>query len=363
MPTLPVLDPKTANLALYGTLVGVDNHATTTTAHGTTVVKSVQIFKVGTFKDSWGDQQEWTLTHLNEMASHYQILRQVFPNVPVRTDHTFSVTDVIGYLADIRVEGEFLVADVEFTDTGALEKFSNGTFRSRSIEIGRYETNSGQSYYPVVMGLAFVDIPAVEGLHGRPKNGISTFRQETQVPDAPATPTPPAAPAQLFTFNLAGQPATTDFSAVQAHITKIEGQNATLMAQNTKYEADFAQKAKEARVDFVKALADGNKIVAPQVAPMTTMVEGMSDDQFTQFKAVFEAAPVAGILQPHANAATASNGQPTPSGDVNAPLVGEDLHYAKVAFFRQTPGMTDEKIWATPTGQALRALGKTTLDK
>jgi hypothetical protein len=367
MHNVPVLDPQTAKLALYGTKVGVDKHNTHTSARGTTVVESVQVFKTGTFKDSWGDQQTWTQTHIEQMALHFRLLKDagVFPDVPVRNDHSFSVTDVIGYFEDLRVDGDFLVADLEFTDSTALEKFDNGTYRSRSIEIGLYETNDGQTYYPVVMGLAFVDIPAVEGLHGRPKTGIATFRQENQVPDAPAPTTTPAAPATppaaTFTFNLAGKGATTDFAAVQAHITQIEGEKATLLAQNTQYEADFAKAEAEARKTFVNQLATDKKIIGPQVEPTIKLVETMSAEQFEMFKTTFSAAPQAAILTPHADAATANHtGAQPPAAD--APLAGEELHYEKVAQFRLA-GMSDEQIWKTKTGQALKQLGKTTLDK
>lgn len=370
MPVLRVIDPETAKLGLYGTKVGVDKHATTTSSRGTTIVKSVQVFKVGTFKDSWGDQQTWTHAHLHAMVLHFELLRDVFPNVPVRNDHTFSVTDIVGYFAAVRVDGDFLVADLEFTDTTALEKFDNGTYRSRSIEIGLYETNNGETYYPVIMGLAFVDIPAVEGLHARDKNGIHTFRQEITVPDAPiqtgATtstnpPAAPAAPAAAFVFNMAGQAPTSDFGIVQTYITKIEGQNATLLAENTKYEADFAKAAKDARIAFVKQLVADNKLVAPQEAPTTTLVEGMTDEAFEQFKAVFAAAPTAAILTPFANAATGSPAGGNPPASPDAPLTGEDLDYAKVAQFRAA-GMSDEQIKNTPTGRKLIAAGKS-LDK
>ena len=367
MPTLPVIDTNTARLALYGTKVGVDKHATALSARGTTIVKSVQIFKTGTFRDSWGDQQTWTHAHLHQMVLHFDLLKSsgAFPNVPVRNDHSFSVTDIIGYIEALRVDGDYLNADLEFTDATALEKFDNGTYRSRSIEIGLYETNNGETYYPVVMGLAFVDIPAVEGLHDRTKDGIHTFRQETPVPPETtnqATTNQPGSSTQpTFTFRI-GNDATTDFAKVQAHIDRIQTENSALIAQNAQYEAAAAQAAIEARKTFVSSLATDGKILAPQVEGLTKLVESMDDNQFSAFKSVYENAGKVGLLQPHANAATISpNGAGAPPAGQDNVLSGEDLLFEKVRQFRLA-GLTDDQIKNTPTGKALVAAGKS-LDK
>lgn len=153
--------------------------------NGNNVLENLRIFKVGTFTDMFGFEHTWDDVHLEQMVQHYKLLRDggYLPNVPLRAGHTMSVRDVVGYFEDVYRDpddDQFLSATVEFTEPDAWEKWERGTWRSRSIEIGMYETNDGRSFWPVVMGLAFVDIPAVEGLHARQK---SQFNFSTYVTD------------------------------------------------------------------------------------------------------------------------------------------------------------------------------------
>ena len=67
------------------------------------VLYGVPVFRSGTFRDSMGDENTWTDTHIAEMVSHFQQLSATgaFDRVPVRCDHysIFSggLSNVIGY--------------------------------------------------------------------------------------------------------------------------------------------------------------------------------------------------------------------------------------------------------------------------
>jgi hypothetical protein len=147
------------------------------TGNGTHLLEGLRIFKAGTFKDSLGYEHTWETTHLEQMAFHFKLLRDGgnFPNVPIRVDHSFSARNVVGYFVDVyraKDDDTFLAANIEITEPDAYEKWERGTYRSRSLEVGMYETNDGAAYWPVIMGLAFVDIPAVEGLHAAQRPGL-----------------------------------------------------------------------------------------------------------------------------------------------------------------------------------------------
>jgi uncharacterized coiled-coil protein SlyX len=318
----------------FASTVGVDRHVVETTDRGTSVVKSLEIFKAGSFKDSLGELNTWTVEQLAMMASNFDLLRRIdsLPNVPVRTDHSWSVRDLVGYIVDLRVEGERLVADVEFTEPDAFSKFERGTFRSRSLEVGAYETNDGVTYWPVVLGLAFVDLPAVEGLHRKPPT------KENSVPDQPT-----------FTFRIRGVE-TTDFAAAQTHIDALEADNTAKDERLSTLEAFAAEQTKSARLGFVSSLVAERKILATQAEAMNGLVGLMSDEQFDAFKAVYAAAPVASILASH------GDGVSNPSGDQTDPHAAEIASLEETIAMHRRAGMPEDSIQTTNSFRRLAAL-------
>ena len=130
-------------------------------------ITGIKVFRAGKFKNSEGVEAKWSIADLKAMVSNFYELRStgILPHIPVRENHTRDIRSVVGYFADLRVEGQFLVADLDLTEPDAQQRYSRGTYRARSLEVGGYETNAGEVYYPTVMGLAFCDIPAVEGLY------------------------------------------------------------------------------------------------------------------------------------------------------------------------------------------------------
>jgi len=138
------------------------------------LLKNVEVFKSGTYKGV-----EFKNSALDKMVANFHYLKAFgkFPNVPVRADHPaiFGVGGVInrvgGYIADLRKVGTKLVADFRITNDEMWERIMEGTYISRSAEIGTYDDNEGTIYSPILFGVAWVDIPAVEGLS--PKFSLS----------------------------------------------------------------------------------------------------------------------------------------------------------------------------------------------
>lgn len=382
-----------------------------TNSDGNHVLEGLRVFKVGTFTDMFGYEHTWDEIHLDQMAMHYQLLKDggYFPDVPVRADHSSSVRNVVGYFESVYrdpADPSFLASDIEFTEPDAWDKWQRRTWRSRSIEIGMYETNDGRSFWPVVMGLAFVDIPAVEGLHGRQNSvGFSQAiidNEEGQVP--PDINTDPegwikavnyAAWVQAAEYAQACQdweravmyaqaledeaskqttppqpsitPATPPPAPAQHQAPPPVGGHPLLFRVNGQQTADFRaiqshidtlesfreETVKLGRTTFVEELAKNNKIMASQIPSMSLHAQSLSDEQFASFRATFEAAP--------SNAMFSNQGQQdtTPPNPGGAPANGDDPEVLKeiVANHRRT-GMSEEKIAKTESYRKLVALGQ-----
>jgi hypothetical protein len=213
----------------------------TKNADGTAAVEGFKVFRSGTFRDSLGIQHTWTDEHLTQMVANHEMLkaRNLLPNVPVRADHSFSVDKLVGWIDGLYTDETFLRANFRFTEPEAAAKFDRGTYLNRSAEVGLYETNDEAFFWPVLMGFAFVDLPAVEGLFAASQRKYTVITdKETPVPEAPppppgSNPPPPPAPAGLHfraavggpeqpvVFSINGQQ-TSDFMAVQNHIAVLE---------------------------------------------------------------------------------------------------------------------------------------------
>lgn len=319
-------------------------------------ISNVEIFKAGSFRDSAGELSTWEVDHLHQMVDNFYKLRQLdrLPNVPVRLDHTRSIKDVVGYITDLRVNGDKLAADIEFTDQRAMEMYSSGTLRSRSIEIRGYEDNSQAFHWPVVAGLAFVDLPAVEGLHSLADQSANSYLFDDKEGSVPAT----NPEASVFAFNLATIGQTIDYAQVQSYVTGLESElvsltaaNSSLTTENDALKLALQEHAASSRASFVRGLADANKIAAPQVDSLTALAQSLNDEQFAAFAASYEAAPVLTLLADH------GNGISNPTGEV-----GTDETARKIADFGavienlRKAGMSDDEIARTNTFKQLTAL-------
>ena len=152
----------TAQIVRYFTASDVDK----SDAKKGNIVRDIEILRTGTFRDTFGRKFSYSEGDLDEIVANFYELRQSgsFPNVPVRLNHNRDVMSVAGYITELRRVGDRLVADQEFTEPHALEMLRNGTLRERSIEAGPFKTVDGTLYKNVLLGVAWVDIGAVDKL-------------------------------------------------------------------------------------------------------------------------------------------------------------------------------------------------------
>lgn len=322
---------------------------------GRKIVRGLKIFKTGTFKDSKGRQRTWTPEDLQAMADNFTRLRDqgVLVDVPVREDHSTSVKSVQGYFTGVHSDGKFLYADVEFTKAAGAEQYENGTYRSRSIEISPYETNGEdpETHYPVVTGLAFVDIGAVEGLY---RHG-GTNPEEVPVADKPAA-----------TFRVRGVE-TTNADDVQAYIAELEKGSTVTFRMNGSDESDFAkvqnhiatleqfrtESLENGRMTFVDRLVTENKLMASQADAEKAFVKCLPGDAYEAYVTSKKDAPVIGIF----NRQTGDG-----DGRGNEPVGAEDqlaIHRETVAMHRRTD-MAVDALKKTTSYQALVRAGEET---
>lgn len=349
---------KTGSLdrAVFGLVVGMDSKPTEVFDDGRAQVTGLEVFKAATFRDSLGEQRTWTPQHLEQMVFNFKLLRDsdAFPHVPVRADHSFSVESVVGYVDQLHTANGRLLADFTFTEPTAFEKFQRTTYRGRSLEVGFYETNDEQFYWPVVLGFAFVDVPAVEGLHSRQMElprMFSLFSKEASVttttttptptepaptPPTPPVPTPPEPVPPAHSFRVNGG-TSVDFVAVQAHIDGLE---------------KFRKEALDTgRRSFVKGLADAKKITAPQVESLTAVALGLTDDQFEAFKASYESAVPLSLLANHGDGTTNPDGKNEPTDQER-----EVAKFEAILRNHRLAGMSTEQIEKTDSFRQLQAL-------
>lgn len=282
--------------------------------NGGAVVLNKRVFRAGKFRDSRGKMREWTAEDLETMVSNFSALHDVLPHVPVRRDHTRSVSNIMGYYTGLRTDGQYLFADYHITEPSDAEKYERGTYRNVSIEIGTYTTNDEETHAPVVMGLAYVDLPAVEGLFTlHQEDDAMSFTQEEL--DWAVAATYAAAVEETtefalaagyaqgeldvraefaadedndrppFKFALSDGTETTDYAKVQADLTAMS----TVLAE----QRDLFRHA------FVNQLVEDGKIIAPMADSLKEHVSNLSDDQYASFAATYEQAPRVGILGDH----------------------------------------------------------------
>lgn len=311
---------------------------------GSHVYQGVAVFRSGTFSDSMGYENTWEEMHLNQMVTNWEHLRNngTFENVPVRDGHpgwlingTPGTGKVVGWHTALKVEKRvaphdgaeysYLLADYEILDEEAKAAIESGLWRNRSSEIGTYLTNNKAEHWPVYMGVAYVDIPAVEGLNFSAQqtsghtprvyvmfdnskeksvgdNPAAAPQQGTQQPStapaataqhgAPAATAAPAAPAFVFKVNGLD---TSDFASVQAHITALEG-----------FRSDTTKSNRE---NFVTALAAANKIPATQLDEFKNHVVGLTPEGFESFSKLYGEVDVPALLAKHVTPASNDGGQ------------------------------------------------------
>lgn len=368
-PVLAVTDPGQAALdnnrrastfAIHnGFGIEPKKYKKTTDKGSVLAMEGVAVFRTGTFRDSMGYQNTWEAIHLNQMVTNFDYLRNngTFANVPVRDGHpgwlingTPGTGKVVGWHTGLSVKSmtaphdgetyDYLLADYEILDPDAQRDVDSGLWLNRSSEVGGYTTNAEAEHWPVYMGVAYVDIPAVEGLNfAASKTGGQSPRvyvmfdnsKEKDVtapvlavpavtagvpavtPQVPAVQAPvqhgaPAASAQPFVFSVNGAN-TSDFTAVQAHITALE-----------KFQAD-TQEAN--RKNFVAALVASNKLPAPKTESYEKFALGLSPAQYTAWTETFDGMEVPALLGQHGGGV--ANGGQAPAQQAVAASTASEL--------------------------------------
>lgn len=324
------------------------------------LVRDLKVFRTGSFRDGRGRPHSFDAADLDKMVENFQELRSngAFPNVPVRADHSQSVNSIVGYFEGLRREDDFLLADVDFTEPEALKKFERKTYRGRSLEVAPYRTNDERLFQPCVLGLAFVDLPAVEGLYSRERMAPEPITRSNSVSEEKNEP---------MTFRIKGVE-TSDASSIQAHIDELEArpaptdpvtfrlggvetQDADEVQNYIKVLETFRENVAEtARTEFVKNLAEDGKIAATQIEPMTAFAKDLDDDGFKKFQMSYEGAPSGALFGEHGQ-----NGEGKPKPPNSDAATEKEILEATVAQFRFA-GWDDEKVSQTAAAKRLAAL-------
>lgn len=128
------------------------------------LVRGVEAFKAGTWRG-----KKYTTQHLQEMADNFKKLRdEGLLEPPLKVDHSESAKDLIGWVKDLYVEGDSLMADVLFTEEEAIQKVRRGTWKKVSSEIYHHykEESNGKDYGMVFRALSIVSIPHLKNIRG-----------------------------------------------------------------------------------------------------------------------------------------------------------------------------------------------------
>lgn len=166
-------------------LLRLDGHeAVEFAASDPDLIVGMAVVKPGTFNGVF----EVTRDMLDAWVQRFDALRGTF-RPPMRLDHSWEVSNVIGRFESLRVENRpdpsagdavvpMLVGDWRLVGSKAekdqvREWIRGDKLSERSSEFRPYHTNTGAEYPSVFAGCAFVDIPAVEGL------GSITLRRAT----------------------------------------------------------------------------------------------------------------------------------------------------------------------------------------
>ena len=343
---------ETAYFAAPGLM---SSHKWERTNDGGGKLTNLHVFKTGTFRDSRGRSHTYTQADLQEMANNFSELgKSTLPNVPLRVDHNRSASTVVGWFSAVRADGDNLFVDLEVTEPDAADKWERKTYRSRSLEVGAYMTNDDELFHNVVQGLAFVDLPAVEGLFSLSKEPVmteaeflaaceyaawveaATYAQyaadvdwavaagyaqgETDV-TASFSKDEDLKPPHAFSLNGVEQ---MNYAAVQAHISSLEAFRAESLAAH--------------RIGFIDTIVAEGKVAAPQADSLKAFAATMDDAQFGAFKASYEAAPATSLFANHT--ASGTPGTPRPGDEQPDEL---EIARATVKMHRQG-GMTEEQI-------------------
>lgn len=293
------------------------------------IIKDVEIFAAGTWRGI-----TYTEKDLENMVNHFKTLKDSGALDPVlKINHSEDAKDQIGWILDVRHEGELLLADVHVTEWSAYDKIENGTWKKVSSEI--YLPEMAEEEFGIkdhiLRAVAVVSIPKVKSIKGivlnserwdpepeQPKGGGEkvekfllmlselgitdvanmTDEQKRQLeakmkekgvelfaefaPSA-ATAAAPAAPEQKHIMITADQ-----FVALSEQFSTLEKGNKALADQV----AELAKGSKKAGLDkWFNALAEQGKALPSEREGVLAFAESLEGEALDKYKATFEKRP------------------------------------------------------------------------
>jgi hypothetical protein len=233
----------------------------------------------------------------------------------------------------------YLLASYNISDPVAAMKVEKKLFRNRSAEVGTYVDNDEAEYGPALMGFAYVDIPAIEGLNfgkradvrrfamekegdpmGAPVDSDEVIEPEDEVVEPEAedevvesedatsedeveTIVPevdeevdeevePAAVDEVITSD--GRDAGSGFSATPNISTfgiDINGVRVTDPKVIQEYVNNLNGVVAESRATYSKGLFASDRITSGQKDSMDEFTKGLTTEQWSQFRTIFDDSP------------------------------------------------------------------------
>lgn len=362
----------------------------------------VAVFRSGTFRDSRGVQNTWEDVHLKQMLDNYNHLKSknILPSVPVRDGHPgFLVAglqgkgNVVGWHENIEVkklkspvdgkEYDYLLADYTITEDYAQEKLDNGTWRNRSAEIGFYTTNDEAEFWPVYVGFAFVDFPAVEGLNFSSSQGrlfvftnsafgVDISKEKSVGDEANANQGAGSAANTNLLFSppmvsangsasgsnqtvQQGQAQAQQVTQAQPFVFSVNGQNVTdpaeVQGHINRMEQYIREVRESSRKAFVSSLAERNLIAATQIEGLEAFALSLNDEQYEAWKKQWEFASPPALLAVHSTGGAGAQLQPGTKAN-------DELDVAKeIVKMHMRNNMPLEQLKQTPSYQRLIKAG------
>jgi len=363
--------------------------------NGPLMVEGMPIFRSGTFRNSWGEATSWTDFHINQMVANFNNLKDsgIFADVPVRSSHPEpwfrnSTDEVIGYVTSLTaakrnhpatgVEHNYLLANYEVTDPAAAAKIEKKTYRNRSAEVGMYVDNTEAEYYPVLMGFAYVDISAVEGLNfGKhadirryaldeegvlvgDANNTDETEEEVVTPesDVDETPDDEIVDEEEVTEEVSDEtpeetpvteetpPATSTNSAsstvTDSFSVNFAGRTITSAAEAQALIDSLSGVVVEDRNQYVNRMFSSGRITAGMKDGLAEFTAGLSIDQWGQFRRIFEDSPVVPAI-------AFRTGTPDESSNEEVKELSQVVEHL-------TRALGEERVKETPSYQRLQVI-------
>lgn len=252
------------------------------------LLKGVEAFKAGTWRG-----KPYTVENLQEMADNFKTLREEgLLEPPMKVDHSESARDQIGWIADLYVKDDALLADVLFTEEDAMKKVKRGTWKKVSAEIyTRYtEQSNGKDYGMVFRALSIVSIPQLKNIKGIVLNSENLEQGGLDMTEEQLK--------ALLDEKLAGLGENkVDFSELSGSLLdgfktfyKDEVETYKEEAKTAKAEAKAMAEAVKANSikNKVDAFSEAGKIVPAQTESLTKLFGTFSEEQEELFNAFME---------------------------------------------------------------------------